>query len=199
MPAVRRVLGVVLFVLAGTALVLFVLGLWNPWRYVVLMRYFSSPALGLVVVMGLACVASWVLLPVRNETTQRGRAVFRIGSAILVVVGLICWGLTGPLFVPGYDVRASHPDGDRAVTIVDRGEQNREMRVWAGAGLAARDVGAIGKACGHVQIRFQSRDLVWIGTSYGDWEIDLDPSSGRPLEVLGPHCADPPRPATLDR
>lgn len=198
-PLVRRGAGILLFVLSGAALVLFVLGVWNPWQYVVLLRYFSSPAIGLLVVAGLAGVGAWLAYPVRNESTQRGRSRFLIFTALAAAVGLLCWGVTGTLFTPKITVVTSSDAGDRTIAMVERGSENREMHVWSGAGLVARDVGSIGNACGDVKVRFLSRDRVALGTSYGDWQIDLDPATGAPLQVLGPRCADGPEPATLDR
>lgn len=198
-PVARRSAGVLLFVLSVAALVLFVLGLWNPWRYVVLLRYFGSPALGVLVVAGLACLASWLAFPVRDESAQRGRSRFRLVTALGAAVGLLCWGVTGTLFTPKITVVGHSPEGDRTIAVVERGEENRQMHVWAGAGFFARDVGSIGKACGDVTIQFISRDRVAVGTSYGDWQIDLDPATGAPLQVLGPRCADGPEPATLGR
>lgn len=198
-PVARRVAGIVLLVLSGAGLVLFVLGLWNPWQYVVLLQYFSSPALGLLVVAGLACLGGWLAYPLRDESAQRGRSRFRVFTALGAVAGLLCWGVTGTLFTPSFTVVNQSPDGDRTIAIVDRGRDNRQMHVWSGVGVFARDVGSIGRACGEVTVQFLSRDRVVIGTQYGDWEIDLDPATGAPLQVLGARCADGPEPATLDR
>lgn len=198
-PVARRGAGMLLFVLSGTALVLFVLGVWNPWQYVMLLRYFSSPALGLLVVGGLACLGAWLAYPIRDESAQRGRSRFRLFTALAAAVGLLSWGLTGTLFTPSVAVVASSSGGERTIAVVERGSNNRQMHVWSGKGFLARDVGAIGRACGEVIIQFLSPDRVAIGTQYGDWQIDLDPATGAPLQVLGPRCADGPEPATLDR
>jgi hypothetical protein len=195
----RRLLGLVLCGLAGVALVLFVLGSWNPWRLVWLSHYFGSPPVGLTVVMGLLCVGSWLAFPVLNEATGNARIMFRIVTALGTVFGVALWGVIGPIFTTKIEIMAQTPDGERTVALVERSDRSRLLHVWQGAGLLARDVGILGQACGEVTITFVSRDQIHLTTSYGDWSIDLDPVTGAPRQVLGPRCADGPQPATLER
>ena len=192
-------LGLLILALAGLLLVLFVVGAWNPWRLVVLSEYFGSPPIGLTVVMALVFAGTWLAYPVRNETVDRGRARVRIVAVVGAVIGGITWGLLGQLFAPTITEVAHSSDNERTVALVERGDQDRELHLWVGEGMSRRDVGILGPACGHVLVRFLTDDAVQVGTNYGDWEIDLDPATGRPLEVFGPHCASGPRPATLDQ
>lgn len=195
----RRALGILLLGAAAAALVLFALGLVNPWRLVWLSRYFGNPPVGLAVVTGLAFFGSWLAFPVQNEAVHNRRIMFRIGTGIgTAIAGLLAWGF-GPVFDPTITPMARSADGDRSVVLVERADRSRELHVWAGSGLLTRDVGVIGRACGEVEIEFLSRDRFALTSSYGGWEIDLDPDTGSPRQVLGPRCKDGPRPATLDR
>lgn len=195
----RRLLGLLLLGLAGAAVVLFVLGFWNPWRLVWLSHYFGSPPVGLAVVMGLFFLGSWLAFPVRNEATDNARIMFRFFTAAGAVIGLAVWGVVGPVFEAKITIVATTPDGERTVALVERSDRSRALHVWQGGGLRARDMGTIGRACGEPDISFVTRDRIQINSSYGDWQIDLDPTTGRPRQVLGPRCADGPRPATLER
>lgn len=195
----RRGLGLLLFVLSAVALVGYVLGVWNPWRLVWLSYYFGSPPIGVAVVMGLVCAGSWLALPIRNEAVDNRRIMVRIGTGLIAVGGLLTWGVIGPVFARELTVLARTPEEDRTVALLERSDRSRHLHVWSGRGLLARDAGRIGPACGNVVVRFRSHDQILLTTSYGDWQIDLDPATGAPRQVTGPRCADGPRPATLGR
>jgi hypothetical protein len=194
----RRGLGVLLFVLSVVALVVYVLAVWNPRRLVWLSYYFGSPPIGVAVVMGLLCVGSWLAFPIRSEAVDNRRIMFRLGTGLGALAGLIAWGVIGPVFARQITVLARAPEQDRTVAVVERSDRSRQLHVWSGKGLFARDAGSLGPACGDVRVRFLSHDRILMNTSYGDWQIDLAPATGAPRQVLGPRCADAPGP-TLDR
>ena len=184
----RRAAGIVLLILTVAVAAAYVVGVWNPWRLVVLSRYFGDWPLGVLLVAALALTTSWVLLPVRNEAVQGKRIAVRVFTAIACFLGVVCWGLLGPTFSGTRTVLAQSPDGQRAVAVYERSLDDRELQVWAGGGLAAREVGVLGPACGTVTARFTTRDYVMISTDYGDFRIRLDPATGVPLDVIGPTC-----------
>jgi len=185
----RRVTGVVLLVLTVATAVAFAAGAWNPWHLVALAQYFSNWPLGLLVVAILALGTSWVLLPVRHEVAQGPRIVLRIVAGLVAFASLLCWGITGSTFGGSRTVLARSADGQRAVALVEHGPDDRQLRVWVGNGLGAREVGVLGPACGEVTVRFTSRDSVAIATNYGDFQLRLDPATGEPLDVIGSTCA----------
>lgn len=184
----RRVLGVLAAAGAVVALVLYALGAWNPWRYVALTQHFGNPPRGSVIVAALAFVAAWLLAPVRNEAAQGLRVGLRVITAVGLAVALICSGVLGNVLGADVRVLSRSADGERAVALLHRTADDRELRVWAGAGLTARDVGRLGKACGEVTARFLSRDEVEVDSSYGVFRFQLDPRSGAPLSQLGDSC-----------
>lgn len=195
----RRTVGWILLGAAAAGAVLFVLGSWNPWRLVVLEYRFGNPALGAGVVLLAAFVGHWLALPIRNEVRQGGRMVTRVTLGVLLVIGLFMWGLFGLHFTFDVWEAARSPDGERAVAIVsdrDRPVQQR-AKLWTGSGLTARELADLGQVCGPTEVRFLTDDRIELDTSYGTWQIDLDPATGTPRQVLGPHCADGPVPATL--
>jgi hypothetical protein len=191
--------GAVLLLATAVAAVLFVLGAWNPWRLVFLEYRFGNPMLGLLVVPIGALVGSWLALPVRDEARQRGRLGFRVTAFVLAVVGVMGWGVFGDHFTFEVQEVTRSPGGDRAVVIVtDRDNPpNSYVRVWAGSGLATREVGDLGRVCGRTSAGFVTDDRITLDTSYGTWEFALDPVTGAPRQVLGPRCPDGPIPATL--
>jgi hypothetical protein len=195
----RRVIGTVLLVAAAVLAVLFVLGTWNPWGLVFLEYRFGNPALGLLVVSVAALVGCWLALPVRSETRPGGRIAVRVVAFVLSLLGLFAFGLFGMHFTFDVEEVAQSGDGDRRVAIVrDRDiPPTSRLKVWTGSGLATREVGDLGQACGSVRVRFVTDDQVELDTSYGTWVIDLDPATGEPRQVLGPRCSDGPIPATL--
>lgn len=195
----RRAIGGGLLVLTAAAAVLFVLGTWNPLHLVVLEYRFGNPMVGLVTVPIGALLGLWLAVPVRNEARQRARLAARVVAGALLAVGLFGWGVFGEHFTFDAEEVARSPDGDRALAIVsDRGlPKTQYLRVWVGSGLTAREAGEIGRVCGSTTVRFLTADRVEIDTSYGTWQVDLDPATGAPRQVLGPHCSDGPVPATL--
>jgi len=184
----RRPAGLVAAVLAGATAVLFTLGAWNPSDLVVLWRYAGDPFRGAVLFFVLALAASWLLAPVRSEAAQAGRARWRIVFGIGLALSLLALGLFGPLFTVDYRELARSPDGARTIAIYDPGTDLQHLHVWAGTGLGARDMGDLGKPCGATTVSFRSRDLVHVSTSYGEFDLRLDPATGRPLDRLGPTC-----------
>lgn len=195
----RRVVGTVLLAVTGVAAVLFVLGTWNPWRFVVLEYRFGNPAVGALVVPAGALVGLWLALPIRNEARQRGRIAGRVVAGALTLVGLFVWGVLGDHLAFDTEELARSGDGSRAVALVRDQDDNRYVRIWSGSGLTAREVGDLGKACGQVSARFVTDDRIELETSYGTWSFDLDPATGTPRQRLGPRCPDGPVPATLER
>ncbi|HET6211873.1 MAG TPA: hypothetical protein VFE14_03265 [Micromonosporaceae bacterium] len=188
-PVVRRIAGVLVATAAATLLVLFALGTWNPWDSVVLTSSFGNPTFGLAMVAALTLLASWLLAPIRNEATQARRGIVRVVSAVALVLGLLSWGLVGGAFSVQTDVIARSADQDRSVVVVLHGRDDRQLHIWSGRGLATRDRGALGIACGEVTASFLGHDEVQIVTSYGTWQLRLDPATGRPLDRLGPRCS----------
>lgn len=188
-PLLRRSLGIVAAALALAVVAGFSLGAWNPWHLVAMDHYLGNPAAGLLIFAVLAFIASWLLLPVANEAAQGRRIVLRAGTAVLILVGFFCWGLAGQIFAPPKTTElARSADRDRAVMLVER-ENDRQLRLWSGQGMTARDVGSLGLACGHVTARFVGPDEVEVRTSYRDWRLRLDPATGAPLDTIGPRCA----------
>ncbi len=186
MSAGRRVAGIVALVLAVLGVAAAVAGIWNPWHYVVLRRYAGNPLLDVVVVSVLAVLAIWLLAPVRSEATQHRRLVLRWAGVAVVFLALICFGAFGSVFDPG-QAHTVGRFGDLQAVVVTHGDDD-EIRIWTGQGLAVRDMGRVGKACGPVTVFFTSRAEMQISTSYGDFQIPLDPDSGRPRHQLGPTC-----------
>jgi hypothetical protein len=184
----RRIAGIVLLAWVVLVAVAFVAGLWNPWRLVVLSEYFGNWPLGLLVVAFLAFLTSWVLLPVRHEAVQGLRIGLRFATAIALFAGVACFGVFGNSVGGTHRVLAQSPDGQRAIALFERSLDERELRVWAGSGLATREVGVLGRACGTVEARFTSRNEVDIATAYGDFHVRLDPATGAPLDGLGSSC-----------
>jgi hypothetical protein len=169
--------------------VAFAAGAWNPWRLVVLAQNFSNWSLGLLLVAVLAFVTSWLLLPIQHEVAQGRRIVLRVVTGVAAVVALLCWGLVGTSFGRTSTVVARSADGQRAVAVVERGLDDRELQVWVGTGLTTREVGVLGPACGPVTAQFTGRDEVALSTNYGDFRLRLDPATGTPLDTIGPTCS----------
>lgn len=188
-PAWRRILGTVLAVVAVVLAVLTVLGVWNPWDLVVLWRYFGNPLRGAVVVFVLAFVASWLLAPVQSEAGQARRLRWRIAFALLALASLLGLGLFGPLFSTTYQELARSPDGDRVAVLYDPQTDLQHLHLWVGSGFGTRHVADLGKPCGSAVVEFRGPDLLHVMTSYGQFDLRLDPASGEPLNVLGPTCS----------
>jgi len=185
---VRRIAGAVVASLAAAALVVFVLGAWNPWDLVVLLRYFGNPLAGAVWVFGLSLAGVWLLTPVLNEATQGRRlwARFLLGASLLL--SLAVWGVAGSAFGGDYQVIAQSPDGSRRLVVRTAGEDH-ELRIWSGTGLAARDRGHLGLACGNVVGAFTGNDRVHVASVYGEFDLRLDPATGKPENTMGPTCS----------
>jgi len=195
----RRMIGAVLAAAVVAAAVLYLLGIGNPLRLVVLERYFFDPLFGMLVVGLGGYLALWVLAPIRNEAVQGRRILARVAALVLAGTGLIAWGMAGLFFNQEITEVARSADGSRVLVEVAHANNpyRLELRVWDGTGLAARELGSLGAACGNLQARFLGPDVVELDTPYGDWQLRLDPATGQPREVLGPRCPDGPIPATL--
>lgn len=195
LPMPRRAAGLVVAVLTAALAVLFVAGVANPWRLVILERHFGNPLFGAFVVAAGAYLALWLLAPVRNEAVQRARGQVRMALAVLGLLALFGWALFGRMFTASYEELARSDDGARTVALVTHATDERQhARVWEGAGLLMRDAGEIGRTCGSVTATFIEADLVEIEAGYGPWRINLDPETGEPQQVLGPRCPDGPQP-----
>jgi small-conductance mechanosensitive channel len=194
----RRAVGIAMIVVVVALAVAFLLGMWNPWRLVLLQQRFANPWLGLAVVAAGSYVVLWLLLPVRNEARQRWRITVRVWVAVVAVVGLIVGGILSLLYRYESTELARSPDGERAVAlVVTGGLQERDLRIWEGSGWWKREVASLGRPCSRVEAQFAGPDTVVVNQGYGDWVFDLDPRTGAPRQVLGPACPDGPQPATL--
>ncbi len=185
-PLGRRLLGAVLAILAPVVAAGFVAGAWNPWRLVLLRRYFGDPLLGAVLVVALTAGAFWLLAPVRSEATQAGRQLTRWALVAAIVPGLICFGIGHSHFDMAYREIATSPNGHLHAAFVTHNE-DRQLRIWVGSGLRVRDAGRAGSPCGPVTVRLTD-DLLHISSNYGDLDIGPDPKTGRPLNPMGPTC-----------
>jgi hypothetical protein len=185
----RHVAGQVAAWLAGIVLVLSVLGVWNPLDLVLLWRIFGNPMRDAVAVFLLGVAASWLLTPVENEALQRSRAQWRIGLSVGLVVSLIAVGLFDGFFVSDYRVVATSPDGQRRAVLYDPGTDLQRLHIWVGPETLARDFGDLGKPCGIPTITFRGNDVMHVWTSYGEWDLRLDPKTGRPRAKLGRTCS----------
>lgn len=187
----RRAAGVAAALAVIAVLALWVAGLVNPWHLVVLDRYFNQPGVGVMIAAALTVLAARMLAPVSNEAAQARRARIQITAAIIGVAGLLCWGAAGQFFNSGAStVLSRSATGDRAVVVVERSPDDRELRMWSGRGLAERDVGRLGPACGEgIKARFLDANEVEVDTVYGAFRFRLDPATGRPLEPMGTRCS----------
>lgn len=194
----RLVAGLLVALAVLATATVFVLGFWNPWELVVLRQHFANPWLGTWLVGVGGYLALWLLAPVRVEARQRWRISARVITGVVAVFGLVCWGLFSPLFAYEATELARSDDGERVVVDVTAGGMNeRDLRIWEGSGLAAREVGSFGKPCASPQAEFAGPDVVVINQGHGDWQFHLDPETGEPLHVFGPRCSDGPMPATM--
>jgi hypothetical protein len=185
---IRRVVGLILAAVAVIDLVATVIGFWNPWRYVILERYFSDPITGGARGLVLAAAAVFLLTPVTTEAVQHRRVMIRWGMVAAAVLALLCAGALGRIFLNSYQLLGTDPSGTRQVVVVSHGE-DRELRMWAGRSLTRRDAGRLGPACGNVTVVFPSPDEVRLVTSYGTFDLRLEPGTGRPRDTFGPTCA----------
>jgi hypothetical protein len=84
-------------------------------------------------------------------------------------------------------VVATSPDGSRRVVLVDIGPYE-EVHVWAGRGLATKDVGNLGAPCEFDTAMFTGNASFHVSASGGDSDIRLDPATGAPLNGLVGTC-----------
>jgi hypothetical protein len=185
----RRVAGFGAAAATAIVAILSVLGVWNPWGLVVLWRYFGNPLRDAAVVFALALVAAWLLAPVRSEVTHVNRLRLRIGLGLALLVSLIGLGLFDGRFSTAHTVLATTPDGSRSAVMYDPGTDDQRLHIWAGRGPGARHVGDLGHPCGAISVSFRGVDLVHVSTSYGEFDLRLDPATGRPMTALGATCA----------
>jgi hypothetical protein len=165
-------------------LVVFALGVWNPWHLAKVTYYFGNPSAGAVWVLAFTLVAVWLLTPVTVEARQNRRLWLRflLGALLLLAVGF--YGVFGNQFFTGnWRVVATSADGQRALVEITRFE-DRELRIWTGTGWAARDAGRLGVACGEVAGRFDGTGRVHVSSVYGEFDLRLDPRTGRPLDTI---------------
>jgi hypothetical protein len=188
LPGWRRGLGIVLAVLAGGCLVGFVAGTWNPWRLVWLRELFGNPFSGLVIVSLLALLAFVTLAPVRSEAAQGRRNGVKWLLIVIFVLSLPIYGLFHSLSSVATQELDHSPSGKRTVAKVTRGK-DYQVRLWTGSGLGMREDGSLGRPCGDFKARFQGEDLVHIETNYGNFDVRLDPATGRALNPIGPTCS----------
>src|SRR5262249_42926414 len=145
---VRRPIGIGLAVVTIVVTMVYVAGIWNPWRLVILTEYFGNPTAGVVWVLAGTLASVWLLHPVVGEAAQHGRLMLRFGLGAMLAVSLGCYGLLGAQFGGGeHSVLASSPDGQRKLILISRFD-DRTLRIWSGSGLGLRDAGYLGIACG---------------------------------------------------
>jgi hypothetical protein len=188
LPPWRRWLGIFTFVLAGLVLVGFVAGVWNPWRLVRLQQVFGNPFVGLVVISLLVVVSFLLLKPVRNEAEQGRRNAVKWTLITVFLLSLPAYGLFNGYFSVATTQLDRSPSGKRIVAKVTHGDEY-QVHLWTGTGLGLRDAGSLGKPCGDFKARFQTDDLVHISTLYADFDVRLDPATGRALNPIGPTCS----------
>jgi hypothetical protein len=186
--AVRKYIGLVLVAFAAVVAIGFGLGVWNPWKLVFLEVYFGNLFIGLVLLFASLLVGVWLLTPVTSEATQSKRQWARLGLAAALLASLMVWGVAGDSLSGDYKVVATSADGTRRLVMVTYSEEDRELRIWAGKGLAARDRGWLGLACGEVVGTFSGNDQVQVVSVYGDFDLRLDPRTGAPIDTIGPTC-----------
>jgi hypothetical protein len=202
-PATKRLewwrwaLGIPVALAALALAVLWALGSWNPWRYVILLKYFANPWLGAAAVAAGAYAAMGLLLPIRSEALQPVRITLRLSVVAIGLIGLMVGVTLNPLFRYETTEMGRSDDGDRVVALViSGGLRERELQVWNGAGLWAREVGSLGRPCSSVKVVFVDRDSVVVNQGYGDWVFELDPDTGESRHVFGQRCPIGPIPAT---
>lgn len=197
LPWWRWALGIPVTLVVLALASLWVLGAWNPWRFVILLQYFANPWLGAAVVAAGAYAAMGVLLPIRSEALQPGRITARLVVAALGLIGLIVGLTLNPLFRYETSEMGRSDDGDRVIALVlSGGLRERELIVWDGAGVWAREVGSLGRPCTTVRVLFVDRHGVVVNQGYGDWVFELDPDTGESRHVFGQRCPIGPVPAT---
>jgi hypothetical protein len=166
-----------------------VIGVANPWQLARVRYYFGNPAAGAVWVLAFVFVAVWLLTPVTVEARQNRRLWVRFLLGALLVLAAGFYGLFGSQFFTGETrVVATSADGQRSLVEITRFDDH-ELRIWSGTGWATRDAGHLGLACGEVAGRFDGRDRVHVSSAYGEFDLRLDPGTGRPLDTIGPTCA----------
>lgn len=197
---VRLAAGITVIVLTVVATALFALGLWNPWRLVFLLQHFNNPWAGLLTLGVGSFLAVWLLAPVKAESRQPWRIRFRVLTAVVAVAGLVTTGLFHLWYRYEVTVLDRSDDGTRTVAlVVVGGLAERELMVFDGAGLAAREVGSFGRPCNRVRAWFsEDRNVVIVEQGFGEWEFHLDPDTGVPRHRFGPRCSTGPVPATLE-
>jgi hypothetical protein len=184
----RRVIGTVLC-LAGLA-VLVAYGLARIFTdNVFLTSHFGNVMTGLGILLLLGVLISIVLFPVRNSAVQRVRPMIRFAMIALAALVFAGAGLVHGFRVFMYNptVVATSPDGSRRVALVDIGPYE-ELHVWAGTGLATKDVGNLGAPCEFDSAAFTSSTSFHVSASTGDSDIRIDPVTGAPLDSLVGTC-----------
>jgi hypothetical protein len=186
---VRRVAGYLAVVLAVLTAAGFTVGTWNPWDYVRLQAYLGNPLLGAVIFFALVLLAVW-LLPVRAEALDNRRIGLRWGLIAPLALAGVAYLLAGRNFANTTRVMAHSPSGHRTLAMVTgSGSPDAQLHVWAGDGWTARDLGDLGRPCGiNVVVRFTDENSVHVSTLYGEFDLHLDPATGRPRDALSRDC-----------
>lgn len=184
----RRILGVLSVALMVAVIVLFAFGAGSS--NVFLRGYFGDPVLGAFLALALSILSSMLLVPVRDEASQYRRSRFRTVQVIVTFLALIAFGFVWGLGVFEYSptVIAHSADGTRSAATIDKGP-SKELHVLVGKGLSARDVGDVGLACGaSIRAKFANDSLMTVDTEFGTYQINLDPTTGAPLDHLPATC-----------
>lgn len=184
----RRLIGITAIVLIAAVIYLFTVGFGSD--NVFLHEYFANPALGVFLVLLLSIVVFMMLVPVQDEARQFRRTRFRTIQVIVTFLALIVYGFTFGLGVWDYrpTVIQRSPDGTRAAATFRVGS-SKHLHILVGKGLSARDAGDIGLVCGStIDVRFESDSQMTIGTDFGNYRINLDPATGRPLNLMPATC-----------
>jgi succinate dehydrogenase hydrophobic anchor subunit len=191
-PSVARgIVALVFAVLAVAFAVLSFYGVWNPRHYVTLLMYFNNPVGDGTVLLILLLVAYWCALPIRNSAIDRRRSIVRSTAIIVIIISIFVLTFTYAIGIWRYrpSILGTPRDGrSLAVVSVFRGT---EIHVLIGTGLARRDVGNLGSACGlpsDMDAEWINANEVKITTAYNTYDVLLNPKTGVPLQHFGATC-----------
>ncbi|HEY9481813.1 MAG TPA: hypothetical protein VIR00_02535 [Micromonosporaceae bacterium] len=156
---------------------------------VFLTSHFGNVLTGVGILLVLGALISIVLFPVRNSAVQRIRPMIRFAMIGMAALLFAAAGLAHGFRIFRYDptVVATSPDGSRRIVLVDIGPYE-ELHVWAGRGLATKDVGNLGAPCEFDTAMFTGNASFHVSASGGDSDIRLDPATGAPLNGLVGTC-----------
>jgi hypothetical protein len=188
LSSTRRVIGAVLCLASLAVVVAYGAARFYPDN-VFLKGHFRNFLTGSGELFVLSALISIAVFPVRNSAVQRVRPLIRFALITLAAVSFVGAGLTHGFAIFTYrpTVVATSPDAMRRVALINVGPY-QELHIWAGTGLSAKDVGNLGPPCEFNTAKFTSDNEVLVSTSFGDYDIHLDPATGAPLNGLTHTC-----------